>query len=443
LMTKVKKYRAQDMQDALAQIKADLGSDAIILQSQKTKDGGVFGMFGKPVWEVVAASDRELRLAPECEDYPAQDRRPAGPAKKPAAARAAVLPATPTIKPGSFAQMANDAEGAVSAISAVALETAKSMQVIPDLQAIQSLQNMQNAQTVELKEIRLMLLDLREAMKDLKTRPLSQESSVAAGPVEDLERILLAQGVDESDAMQIIDVVRSELSPEAMANYAIVRGAVKKQLEGSIPVAGPLKYEEGKCQVVFLTGPTGVGKTTTIVKIAANLILGEKRRVLLVTTDTFRVAGVAQLQSYADIIGVELKVAYTPEELKRYIDENGDRDFILVDTPGHSPFDGAHLETLKGFLNAIEEKKVFLTLSSATKYSDMLDAARSFDIDGVDGLVLTKVDETSGHGAILSLLRQTGKPVSYLTHGQNVPYDIQVAKPERVADMLLVNKDGC
>ncbi|MCL5256764.1 MAG: flagellar biosynthesis protein FlhF [Chloroflexi bacterium] len=380
-MTTVKKYRAPDMAEALSQIKAELGSDAIILQSQRTKSGGVLGLFGKPVWEVVAAKDRDLRLPPS--------REASRPQARPAPAF----------------------DGRDS-----------------------------SARTTELKEIHRMILDLQEAMKEIgfQSKQMPPELPEA---LRILHRVLMRQEVEEREVSALTRAVREELGDQAESSYAGVRDCLKRHIEKRITVTGPLTCKPGECQVLFLVGPTGVGKTTTLVKIAASLVLAEKHHVVLVTTDTFRVAGVAQLQSYADIIGIDLKVAYTPEDLARHVNENQDADFILVDCPGHSQYDTAHLSTLCSFLDAVEQKLVYLTLSCSTKYSDMLEIAKSFDVGNVDGLLITKIDETSTYGSILNLLKETGKPLAYLTNGQNVPYDITTATPGMVAEMVLVARD--
>lgn len=381
MMTTVKKYRAPDMAAALSQIKAELGSDAIILQSQRTKSGGILGLFGKPVWEVVAAKDRDLRLPPSRESLRTEAR---------------------SITPSDRKRT--------------------------------------SAQASELKEIHRMILDLQEAMKEigLQSKQIPPELPEA---LRILHRVLLKQEVDERDVSALTRAVREELGTQAESSYVGVRDCLKGHLEKRISVTGPLICKPGECQVLFLVGPTGVGKTTTLVKIAANLVLAERRRVALVTTDTFRVAGVAQLQSYADIIGVDLKVAYSPEDLRRHVDENKGMDFLLVDCPGHGQYDTAHLGTLHSFLDAVEPRLVYLTLSCSTKYSDMLEIAESFDVDNVDGLLITKIDETNTYGSILNLLKQTGKPLAYMTNGQNVPYDISTATPAKVAEMLLVARD--
>jgi len=184
-------------------------------------------------------------------------------------------------------------------------------------------------------------------------------------------------------------------------------------------------------------GPTGVGKTTTIAKLAANYRLREKRRVGLITVDTYRIAAVEQLRTYADIIDLPMEIVATPEEMHQAVARMANLDLILMDTAGRSPRDEVKIQELKSMLAEAKPDEVHLVLSSVASAGTLSKMAEQFATVGTTALLLTKLDEASSLGNLLPLLRSSRLPLSYLTHGQNVPDDIAPAESARLARVVL------
>jgi len=203
-------------------------------------------------------------------------------------------------------------------------------------------------------------------------------------------------------------------------------------------VSGPIiRTKMRGPHVVALIGPTGVGKTTTIAKHAAKLKLDEKRKVGLITIDTYRIAAIDQLKKYADIIGSPLRVVGNPEDLRDAIAAMSDCDYVLIDTAGRSPKDTLKLNELKTFLEAANPEEVHLVLSTTASRECADLAIERFADVRVDKLIFTKLDEANHVGTVLNIIRAVKKPLSYVTTGQDVPADIEVARGRRIAQLIL------
>jgi flagellar biosynthesis protein FlhF len=217
----------------------------------------------------------------------------------------------------------------------------------------------------------------------------------------------------------------------------MLKARIAGMIEGDIRVAGPIKVNPGQCRVAALVGPTGVGKTTTIAKLAANFRLKEKRRVGLITVDTYRIAAVEQLRTYADIIDLPMLVVSSPREMREAIQRMNNLDLILMDTAGRSPRDEVRIQELRAFLTEAGADEVHLVLSSVAASRTLEETAQRFAAVGATAMILTKLDEASGLGNVLPVVRSGGLPLSYLTNGQNVPDDIETANARRLARLIL------
>ena len=289
-----------------------------------------------------------------------------------------------------------------------------------------------------MKELSDQMNDLRKMMRELQRNKEAPE--VPEELYEDYE-LLIANQVERPLAEEIIRTIHRTLRPDHLAQKQFVREKIAEQLEKHLPTAGPIqRIKASGPHVVALIGPTGVGKTTTIAKLAAKLKLDEKRKVGLITMDTYRIAAIDQLKKYADIIKTPLKVVGTPEDLRDAVASMADCDFVLIDTAGRSPKDTLKLNELKTFLDAARPEEVHLVLSSTASRQCAALAIERFGDVRIDKLIFTKLDEAPSVGTVIGVVQTVKKPLSYVTTGQDVPADIEVARGKRVAQLILGNE---
>lgn len=242
---------------------------------------------------------------------------------------------------------------------------------------------------------------------------------------------LIEADVEERTARGLVDLLASQTQSSGS-----MRRDLRSLVVDQIATSGPIAVNPGQRRLAALVGPTGVGKTTTIAKLAANFRLREKKRVGLITVDTYRVAAVEQLRTYADIIDLPMEVVATPREMREAVARMTDLDLVLLDTAGRSPKDEVQIQELKSMLGEAQPDEVHLVLSSTAAARSLVTTADRFADVGVTSLLLTKLDEAMSLGHLLSLFRSSGLPVSYLTNGQNVPDDISVATAEKLGDSI-------
>ncbi|HIE29318.1 TPA: flagellar biosynthesis protein FlhF [Candidatus Poribacteria bacterium] len=256
---------------------------------------------------------------------------------------------------------------------------------------------------------------------------------------------LLYHEVQEEVAQKLSLSIQQLISDESSL---CLQEAVNICLEELIRTSGGLNIAPapaceglGGAAVIAFVGPTGVGKTTTIAKLAAHYHLQEKQKISLITVDTYRIAAVEQLKTYAMYIGIPLEVALTPQEMHQLIRKYKDRDLILIDTPGRSQKDSMRIQELATILSAAQPTEVHLLLNVTTQYRILCDIVRGFSVLSPNRLLFTKLDESASFGHILNCSVAIGKPVSYLTTGQDVPDDIELATTERITEYLLQEED--
>ncbi|RMI14550.1 MAG: flagellar biosynthesis protein FlhF [Calditrichaeota bacterium] len=247
---------------------------------------------------------------------------------------------------------------------------------------------------------------------------------------------LLDREVQEELARKLLRSVFQQLEASQHNNFEAVSEKLLAVLRRAIRVALPLETVKRRPYVVALVGPTGVGKTTTIAKLATFLKMHHRRRVALITADTYRIGAVEQLQTFATIAGMPFTVVHTPEDVHRALLKYGEEDFVFVDTVGRSQRDQAHLEALRQIVQACRPEETHLVLNLAAGARTLLEVARRFQVVQPNRYTFTKADECTGPGVLLNVLAYHPLPVAYITTGQVVPQDITPANPDTVANFV-------
>ena len=441
---KLKTYRAESMASALAQVKRDLGKDAVILHTRAYKSGAVLGFGGKPVVEITASDDATPALAkhprelvPARNALSAASFAPTLHASRPN--RASIVAVAVQSAPANLGPSAAAAPVAAHA-AASALRACAAIGATPATTLAAASITVQT----ELAAIRRMVAQV------MAHQPAG---TITAASARGLSEPLLTQyaklienEVARELAGELVAALSGELSPAELADEAVVHKAMLKKLENLIPVADSLapatRQADGRPLTLAVIGPTGVGKTTTIAKLAATYSLRQGCKVGLITTDTYRIAAVEQLQTYANIMGIPLKVAQTAVEAKAAVQSFSDRDVILIDTAGRSPGDSARLSHLADVLALTNPHQTHLALSTTSGQSSLMRTIESFAPLRPNRIILTKLDEATSIGVLLGILRRAsgqlcGAQFSFLTTGQEVPADIEPSRPDRLARLLL------
>jgi len=428
---RVKTFEAASMQEALGIVKQEMGEEAFILSTRTKAKKGPLGMGEAAMIEVTAAvDDSSVPPAPaSASALPVNGtyglRPPLGRAEAPPPAQTTSSHDTAPLsresgtapaRPVDLQPLRRELLEIKGAVEALKDQEARNATILRELDLLKAMLNRIQKQGMPSSQLHLprCLLDLYGELSANDVDPM-----IGLRLCEFTQRALLDQGGEEA-----VDSEKARLF-------------MRRVIADFIPVASPIQLEPGRTQVAALVGPTGVGKTTTIAKLAAYAKLELKQKVALVTLDTFRLAAVDQLQQYAQILQVPLHVALTVEDLRSAMRFYQDRTLVLIDTPGHNPKDTETLAQLQHFLDELPNVETHLVLSATTKPRDLADIAQRFEPLKPGRLIFTKLDETSTYGPILSTLVRVKRPLSYLGTGQEVPQDLEMATSRRVAYLIL------
>ena len=288
------------------------------------------------------------------------------------------------------------------------------------------------------------LRDIQRALAELRVRVESlgaRANSVQVVHLGDLlgayYRHLREQDVSEPLAYDVVHRAFQAMNPSALQSASAVEARVRLQLGDLVSTSGSVRITPGETRVLFFVGPTGTGKTTLIAKLAAGFTLNEQRKLALITTDTIRVAAIPQLRTYAEIMGLTVDVAYSEAELQTLIQQQQDKDMILVDTPGRSPFDTAGIAEVGSFVRHISGGTTYLVLAATAKAADLKQALEAFEPCAFSHLAITKLDETRRIGPLFDLMSESGRPLGFVAADQDVPGTVGVASEEELIDRLL------
>lgn len=389
---KIRRYMAKNTQEAILKVKMDLGNEALILNTRKVKKKGLLGLFSKPMVEVLAAIDEYNVTRTEGD-----------------AVKAAEKPVQ-TVAPGDKINFDEKEE---------------------------KITNLENKITNMEDLLQKLFVQMKAEEKPVQQQIIKEDRQQQSHKITEVfYNNLLKNEVDADVARKVTDAAAAKLTSGTGVNdmaaqlYAIISGLLGKP---ETIKAG----EAGKPKVVIFVGPTGVGKTTTLAKIAANYLLNQKKTIGLITADTYRIAAVEQLKTYAEILGIPVSVAYTANEIKEAVQQHSDKELVLIDTAGRSHRNKAQFEELRALITASGADEVYLVLSATTSTRNCREILSSYDFLSNYKLIFTKTDEAPVQGIILNVRFITGKSLSYITTGQSVPDDIETANIDKITKNLI------
>ncbi|PAE21406.1 flagellar biosynthesis protein FlhF [Robertmurraya siralis] len=381
---KVKKFVASSMPEAMKRIRAELGNDAVILNSKIVYTGGFLGLFRKRCIEVIAAMDqvsnsRETRVKEK-----------------------------PINKMLYYEPVATQKEN-------------------PMLKFIKAEENTSSEVIKELTEVKQLLQNISSTREDTVYPELLQH----------INQKLISQEIEASIRNELmVSLLEKWYTNRRDSTIDDVKRWCKEEMAERISMFrfGDISFSKKYVNVV---GPTGVGKTTTLAKIAADSMLKFRKKVALITTDTYRIAAIEQLKTYAKILSVPLEVCYNLNDFKKACDTFKDYDVVLIDTAGRNFRDPRYVEELKNIIDYENEMETFLVLSLTSKQSDMEEIFKQFSSIDIKQFIFTKLDETATYGAMYNMIDKYQIGVAYLTNGQDVPDDKVSASAEVISKLIL------
>ncbi|OME99931.1 flagellar biosynthesis protein FlhF [Paenibacillus amylolyticus] len=444
---RVKQYVVETMPEAMLQIRKDLGSDAVILSTKEIKVGGVMGMFRKKRIEVVAAVDKEENKQTT---KPVQNQfTPVPRAFVPEAyrqtARSFVAASDESVTTNTADQSVQDQSVAApsvfesrnigSNIDSGSGSSSTDHKPRPQGADFSGSTTAPKPTGSDLQQDKLMT-ELQD-LKQMVTR-LSKQGTSADPVPEELHTIrerLTEQDVWPEVWESWFDSIQAKWSEDGLKEQdveQIVKLEVMHFLEQRI--------EEGilpTTRIVYVAGPTGVGKTTTIAKLAAEQMFKKQRKVGFITSDTYRISAVEQLRTYASILNVPLEVVQSPGDTQRAISRLENCDLIFMDTAGRNYRNELLVSELQSLLAPVENSETFLVMSMTSKSADMVQITEHFSKYGLDKVIFTKMDETGSCGPLFNLLHRFPLKLAYVANGQNVPDDLLKPDADSLSKQLL------
>lgn len=405
----IKKYQAKTEAEATEQAKKELGPNVVVMNVKQIKRKGLFSFLKAKQVEITVALEEEQESA---------------------AKKVQAKPQSTYINTG------------ISENSVILPEGMNNLQTSVIIEKDRKEEPKESALEEKLDSLQSFLEKQLQQKEEEKAEPEEKEEKKENNVfMQLLYNTMMENEVNEKYANQILDEIEKSNHVNMPMDHILANVYQKTILKFGKPI-GIQPAKKGP-KVVFFVGPTGVGKTTTIAKIASKFKVDEKKKIVLLTADTYRIAAAEQLRTYANILEVPFKVIYTVEEIEEAIAEFKDFDYIMVDTAGHSHHNESQRDNMEQFIHSVDklaEKEVFLVVSATTKYKDLLSIANSYKDITEYKLIFTKLDETTTLGNLLNLKLYTGADLSYVTCGQNVPDDIETFNPQSTVKQLLGGK---
>jgi flagellar biosynthesis protein FlhF len=436
-------FQAANMTEAMHLVKAEMGPDALIISSRKERRRGILGYFSKPVVSITAALEP---VAPR-RSFPSFVEESGYDTTRDEFRRSMLEPLARELR--ELRERVDTLCANKGVQASVSTDNASGVFAAQDAAPLSASSLSRELTSPEMRELKNVLLDSVKAGSCAWTSVDTTGSGHVAEAREDLAEVcggdtgalgrvsaaLYEAGIGEAAVLALgVKAKTQGIQLDVAENF---NEKMKELIETTVRCAGSIKLKKTGPKIVALVGPTGVGKTTTIAKLAAQYTVSRKAKIALVTIDTFRVGAVEQLKTYSRIMGVPLEVASNPKELEQAIAAHGDKDLILIDTVGRSPRDQETIENLKKMLSLSSPVEIHLCVAATTRERELKDIVRNFGVLPLSRLLFTKLDESNSFGSIINLQIENKLPLSYFTRGQRVPEDIEPATGRKVADLLL------
>lgn len=391
------------MPEAMKQIRAELGNDAVILNSKIVTTGGFLGFFKKENIEVIAAIDEYVQAERKMQfEQPKVKVKP-------------IVKPMPTIVDREEVPLpSRNVEPSIP-------------KLLPKQPTSEGNKKLDEDMLAEIAGLKKMLQTITEQQSDL---PLPEA-------IQKCGQRLLDQEVPKDIRDELVSsLLQKWYANGSGANDREVNKWLRQELYDWLSTLsfGGITFTK---KYINLVGPTGVGKTTTLAKMAAECALKYKKKVALITTDTYRIAAIDQLKTYAKILNVPLEVCYSLEDYKQACEAFKDYDIVLIDTAGRNFRNQQYVEDLKKVVDFEHDIETFLVLALTAKQKDMIDIYKQFSLIKINKFIFTKADETSTYGAMLHMMKTSHIGVAYITNGQNVPDDMISANREQVTNLIL------
>lgn len=386
---KVRKFVGKTTKEAMDKVRRELGDEAVILHTKKRKKPGFLGLFAKEEVEILAALDAKVKKkAPE--------------------------PKAPSLKlEREEIQFSERPRNQIPVQYSEEVVAPKKM----DTGNIDELSDIK--QSIEYIAEKLKLRDLSDTLSEFR----------------EFIKLMVDNGVEEEVARDIVENVSKQVVLENKTKDEI-REIIRLNIKSYLGEVAPLKYD-GEKKVIFFIGPTGVGKTTTLAKLASHFVLNEKCSIGLITADTYRIGAVDQLKIYGEILDIPVKTIYETNEVYEALSGLRDKDVVFIDTAGRSHKNKPQVEELKELINTVKSKEIYLLLNIGTEMKNINSIIKEYDFIEDYSIIFTKKDETDILGNILNTRYYSNKKLSYITTGQNVPDDIELIDTEKISRLLV------
>ncbi len=413
----IKKFVGKTEAEAVEAAKKELGDGVVIMNVKDVQRKGLASLFRAKQTEVTVALEEENDTV-----VPVRRETPSPAARKE--------------QPRPVKRLSADNSAEADLSHEIVLGTEDRIAIEKKLDSLESLLMSRFQQNEAAREETT--VSEKAAEEENREEPQQEEMTQQQRFVRLLYNTMLESEVDEKYANQIVNEV--DVSGKSNLPIDYILENIYQKMILKFGRAYGISPADGAPKIVVFMGPTGVGKTTTIAKIASCYAVEEKKKVALMTADTYRIAAVEQLRTYANILEVPFRVIYSEDEVKTAVREFADFDYIFVDTMGHSHKNEEQLGHMKKLFDALKEAaecQTFLVLSATTKYRDLLKIVSTYKGIADFQLIFTKLDETAAMGNLLNMRLFTEKPLAFVTNGQNVPNDIEQFNPQKTVKQIL------